>query len=446
VAPKTPSLALGGAGDSRVTAVPPAYAQLLVVVFFLFLLFSDWVVLGDPLLLVRRILVAVLAAASLPLAVRHPRSCARVLTAPPLVFFAGFLVLGLALSPTALEPTRSAFHALAFGGVLLFAWAVTEAVSLATTLALVRVALALKLLASFLLGLFGRYLAGSSILGSASASLHNRHVFGGLFGNPNPLCDAATLYLVLAAGHLIESGQSWSTARHGPLRLAWYGVTIPVAAYLMWQSLSRSSWIALAITATVFGFLAVSRVPSAVPSLRHRVALLAGSALVLLVAIPLLIIWINTSRGVIRSGGAFISRLHHAMTSGSMFDTSHRPLFWELALRDVEDRPWTGYGMVSTPRLYAPHFAGRPEHSHNLELEAALYAGVPGALLIVLFVVTSVRAAVAEFHARRPLALSVGAALIFLFVLAQVEPTILGSPYPSLLIVLVFAGHLHPSR
>jgi O-antigen ligase len=433
------------ATEARVIAVSGAYTKLLLLVFFVFLLFSDWVVLGGPLLVVRRVLVAVVMLVPLPFAFRNRRVLAHSLAAPPLVLFAAFLVLGLALSPLALAPTSSALHALALAGVLLFAVAIATAMPLATTLAVIRLTLGLKLLGSLGLGLFGFQLVGSPIFGTASASLRNRHGFGGVFGNPNPLCDAATLYLLLAACHLIESRRAWPTGWRQWVRAAWFSVTVPVAAYLMWQSLSRSSWVALAITAIVVSVLSRWHVAAPV-STRRRLLLVAGSALVLLVAIPALIIWINISRGVIHGGGTLMSRLHHAMTSGAVFDTSKRPLFWELALTDIQKRPWTGYGMVSTPLLYAPHFAGRPEHSHNLELEAALYTGVPGALLVVLFVVASARGAVKALIAHRPFALSVGAALIFLLILAQAEPAILGSPYPGLPIVLALVCYLRPSR
>ncbi len=109
----------------------------------------------------------------------------------------------------------------------------------------------------------------------------------------------------------------------------------------------------------------------------------------------------------------------------------------------IREKPWTGYGMSSTPLIYAPLLGGgRLEHSHNLEFEAALYAGIPAAILIVLFAATSLKAATAAFLARRPMALSVAAALFLFYLLAQVEPVVFGSPYPSLLVVLVLAAHL----
>ena len=115
-------------------------------------------------------------------------------------------------------------------------------------------------------------------------------------------------------------------------------------------------------------------------------------------------------------------------------------------MKQIGERPWTGYGMSSTPLVYAPLLGGdRLEHSHNLELEAALYAGIPAALLIVLFVAASLTAAARAFLDRRPLALSVVAALSLFFLMAQVDPVVFGSPYPSLLIVLILAAHLQRS-
>jgi O-antigen ligase len=97
--------------------------------------------------------------------------------------------------------------------------------------------------------------------------------------------------------------------------------------------------------------------------------------------------------------------------------------------------------MSLTPSLFAELGRG-PEHAHNLELEAALYVGIPAAFLFVLFAASSLREAARAVLARRSLALSVAAVLFFFFLLAQVEPLILGSPYPSLPIVLILAVHL----
>ena len=365
---------------------PRAYPRLVAATLFLFLFLSDWVLLDGPLLIVRRALVAAVALVAVPYAIRHLRAVVNTLLKPPLVFFAAFLAAGLALAPFALAPGNATLHTLAFAGLTLFAVAVAGTVSLAATLTVVRVTLALKLVGSLLLGLFGRHVAGSGILGSVGVSLGERHSFGGLFGNANPLCDAAAAYLLLATCHLIERGRQWPRRWPGGLHAAWYAVTIPVSAYLMWQSLSRSAWIGLAVVALLFALLAQWRRSRAALSQRRRALLLGSAVLVVVVAIPLLLIWINASRGLVKPTGSAAEGFWQRITSGAILDTSQRPMFWKFAVERIRERPWTGYGMSSASLIYAPLLGKTLGFAHNLELEAALYAGIPAALLIVLFV------------------------------------------------------------
>ena len=227
-----------------------AYGYLMAGTLFLFLLLSDWVILNGPLLAVRRGLLAALALAAAPFVLRHGRAVTRAVLASPLVYFAAFLAAGLVLSPFALAPASAAVHTLVFAGVLLFAMATAATVPLVATLALLRLALALKLVASLLLGLVGSK-AGPLVASLADGTLAERHVFGGLFGNPNPLCEAAAAYLLLAACHLIEQRRRWPAGVRGRLAAGWYALTIPISAYLLWQSLSRSAWVGLALVGVV---------------------------------------------------------------------------------------------------------------------------------------------------------------------------------------------------
>jgi O-antigen ligase len=418
-----------------------AYPRLVAAALFAFLLLSDWVLLGGPLLVVRRALVAAVALIAVPYAIRNRRAVANTVIASPLVHFAAFLAAGLLLSPFALAPGHAAFHTLVFAGVLLFAVAVAGTVSLATTLSVIRVTLALKLVGSLIVGLFGSQLASTGIFGLASSSLLDRHRFGGLFGNANPLCEAAAAYLLLTACHFIERGRKWPSGWRGRAQAAWYGFTLPLAAYLMWQSVSRSAWIGLALVALLLGVLTQWRRSPDGTSRRRRVVLLTGAALILVIAIPLLLVWLNASRGIVRPAAAPVESVWKHVTSGAILHSAKRPVFWAFALEKIRQRPWTGYGMSSTPMIYAGLFP-KSMHAHNLELEAALYAGIPAALLILAFVVTSLRAAARALLARRPVALSVAALLFFFVLLSQVETLILGSPYPSLPIVLILAAHL----
>ena len=421
---------------------PRAYRYLMAGTLFLFLLLSDWVILNGPLLAIRRGLLAALALAAAPYVLRHGRAVTRAVLASPLVFFAAFLAAGLVLSPFALAPASAAVHTLVFAGVLLFAVAAAGTVSLAATLALLRLALALELVASLLLGLAGPT-AGPLIASLADGTLGERHLFGGLFGNPNPLGEAAAAYLLLAVCHLIEQRLRWPAGARGRLAAGWYAVTIPVSAFLLWQSLSRSAWASLAIVVVAIGAAGLWRTLGTSLSRRRRVALILGSVLAAAAATFALLIWLDISRNIAKPVGAAAEHIWQPIASGTILDAAERPLFWRIAVTKIHEQPWTGYGMSSTPLIYAPLLGGnRLEHSHNLELEAALYAGIPAALLIVLFVANSLRAATAEFLARCPLALSVVAALSLFFLMAQVDPVVFGSPYPSLLIVLVLAAHL----
>ena len=153
---------------------------------------------------------------------------------------------------------------------MLFAIAAAETVSLRATLALLRLALALKLVASLLLALAGSK-AGPLVASLADGTLGEQHVFGGLFGNPNPLCEAAAAYLLLAVCHLIEQRRQWPAGSRGWLAASWYALTIPVSAYLMWQSLSRTAWVSLAIVVVAISAAGLWRTLGPSLSRRRRV-------------------------------------------------------------------------------------------------------------------------------------------------------------------------------
>jgi O-antigen ligase len=422
-----------------------AYGRLMAGVLFPFLLLSDWVILNGPLLAVRRGLLAALALAAVPYVLRHRREVVRIASKQPLVFFAGFLAAGLAVSPFALAPAGAAVHTLVFAGVMLFAIAAAQTVSLRATLALLRLALALKLVASLLFGLVGPK-AGPVIASLANGTLNQRHVFGGLFGNPNPLCEAAAAYLLLAVCHLIEQRRQWPAGPRGWLAASWYALTIPVSAFLMWQSLSRTAWISQAIVVVAIGAIGLWHTVGTSLSCRRRVALILGSVLAAAAATFALLLWLDISRNIAKPVGAAAQHIWQPIASGKILDNGGRNPYWNVAVTHIREKPWTGYGMSGTPDVFAKLAGPAREHAHNLELEAALYAGIPAALLIVLFVATSLGAAARAFLDRRPLALSVVAALFLFFLMAQVDPVVFGSPYPSLLIVLTLTAHLQRPR
>lgn len=412
------------------------YSGLIAGCLFLFFLASD-----GPFLAVRHGLLVALALAAVPHLLRHPREFAGTVLRPPLVFFAAFLTAGLGLSPFALAPASAAFHTLVFAGLMLFAVAAFETVSLAMTLALLRMALALKLIASLVLG-FVAPRGGIIVVALANGTLAQRHVFGGLVGNPNPLCEAAAAYLLLAVCHIIERRSQWPTGARGWFQAGWYALTISVSGYLMWQSLSRSAWVALALVVVAVGAATAWRGFGAELSRRRRLGIVVGSVIAAGIATSALLIWINADRGIGAANATTSERILEPIHGGGILDIASRGRYWEFALTKIRERPWTGYGTSATPQLYHQLVGPAKEHSHNLELEATLYAGVPAAILIVLFTTTTLWAASQAFGRRREHALSVAAVLLYVFILAQVEPVVFGSPYPSLLIILTLAAHL----
>jgi O-antigen ligase len=428
-----------------VNAQPRAYSRLVAGVLFLFLLLSDWVILNGPLLAVRHGLLAAMALVAVPYALRHWRAVARAVLAPPLAFFAAFLAAGLVTAPFALAPASAALHTMTFAGLTLFAIAAASTVPLATTLALLRLALAVKLLASVLLGLAGPA-AGPLIATLANGTLAERHVFGGLFGNSNPLGEAAAAFLLLAVCHLVEQRRQWPAGVRGRLQAAWYALTIPVSAYVMWQSLSRTAWLGLAFAGTAMGAAGLWRALTPSLSRRRRIVIILAGAPAAFLATVALMVWLNASRGIFDVTATLAERIEAPIRVGQILNTYGRPTGWEFALAKIGERPWTGYGMSATPAVYSQIPDPSKRYANNLELEAALYAGVPAALLIVLFVASSLVAAARAFFSRRPSALSAAAILLLLFIMAQADPVVFGSPYPSLLVVLTLAVHLQRSR
>ena len=165
------------------------------------------------------------------------------------------------------------------------------------------------------------------------------------------------------------------------------------AALLMGQlvviglTLARSAWLATAVSLSLFLLLCYG------PRLACRWRRLAWGGIVLLFSSgPLLVFWLGQQQ------------------SGS---TAARLSIWRGAVALIGQRPLLGYGADSLglifPRVYSPelvYFQGRAffvDRAHNLLLDWAIIAGLPGllafGLLLLLFVMVSVRAL------RRPLPL-----------------------------------------
>ncbi|MFO7682157.1 MAG: O-antigen ligase family protein [Chloroflexota bacterium] len=150
-------------------------------------------------------------------------------------------------------------------------------------------------------------------------------------------------------------------------------------------TLARSAWLATAVSLSLFLMLCYG------PRLARRWRRLAwGGVALLFISGPLAVVWLGQQQ------------------AGS---TAARLSIWQGTVELIRQRPLLGYGADSLglifPRVYPPelvYFQGRDffvDRAHNLLLDWAITAGLPGllafGLLLLLFVIVSVKAL------RRPL-------------------------------------------
>jgi O-antigen ligase/tetratricopeptide (TPR) repeat protein len=167
-------------------------------------------------------------------------------------------------------------------------------------------------------------------------------------------------------------------------RLAWSAL-LAGQIIVIGLTLARSAWLATAVSLSLFLLLCYG------PRLACRWRRLAWSGIALLfLSGPLTVFWLGQQQ------------------AGS---TAARLSIWQGAVELIRQRPLLGYGADSLglvfPRVYPPelvYFQGRDffvDRAHNLFLDWALTAGLPGllafSLLLLLFIIVSFKAL------RRPL-------------------------------------------
>lgn len=167
-------------------------------------------------------------------------------------------------------------------------------------------------------------------------------------------------------------------------RVAWLALLVGQIG-VIGLTLARSAWLATAVSLSIFLLLYYG------PRLARRWRRLAwGGVALLLLSGPLSVVWLGQQQG------------------GS---TAARLSIWQGAAELIRQRPLLGYGADSLgllfPRVYPPelvYYQGRDffvDRAHNLFLDWAMVAGLPGllafGLLLLLFVSLSLKAL------RRPL-------------------------------------------
>jgi len=380
-----------------------AYARAaLGVSVLLFLVVGDvWFPRGSPWLALRVPLLAAGAAASLVLVALRP-SLLRPLARPPLIFFVAFAALDLLAGAMAEHPLLSLRYAFGYFVVVLTAAVVGGVFSdrvlmrgLTATL-VVKIALSLAFVSQPWAWWFGRRLQGG-------------------LGSPNPMGATAGLaYLLL----LVQGWYDWRTP----------------AARAVQSGAGLAATVALALTHSVSAAVAtVGTLAVAAPlgrlrkdTWKARFAWLAVAAALLA---PLVLVG---NRGAGQATGRMVTPTRALEL---------RLEWWGMLVPVVLQRPWFGYGAGSTAALAVPGSPQWGTSAHNLYLEAAIYAGIPAALAMLLFVAAAVfmssRRALGEADAART---GVAAVLIFYAVLSLVEPVVLNGMPSSLLVPLVAAA------
>jgi O-antigen ligase len=339
-----------------------------------------------------------LIAAALVVA-RRPRMLV-ALVRFPLVFFTAFAVLDLIASVVAERPLASLRYAAGLVAVEVMAVAVAETFTV-------------RRLVVGLLATVGMKVVLSLALAGSPEAWWSATRFMGALGSPNPMGAAAGLAYLLIVLH---GWYDWPRTRaRAALALAGLVATVALTAT---RSVSAT---AATLTALVI-LTPVSRVREA--GWRERATWAATAAVLLL---PLLL--------VLSGGEAAPARLS---TPAESIDL--RAGWWAMLLQAISRQPWLGYGAGSTPWL---GLSGTPPwgtSAHNLYLEAAIWAGIPAAIAMALFIV-ALLVAVAR-SGRLDSAARIGLAIPALFytALSLVEPVLLNGAPSTLVVPLVIAA------
>jgi len=339
-----------------------------------------------------------LLAAALVVA-RRPRMLEALLRFP-LVFFTAFAVLDLIASVVSARPVASLRYA---GGLIAVE---VMAVAVAETFTVRRLVVGL-------LATVGAKIVLSLAVASSPDAWWSATRFMGALGSPNPMGAAAGLgYLLI----VLHGWYDWPrTGARAALAAAGLVATVTLAA-------TRSASAVAATLATLVVLTPLSRARDA--GWRERAAWAATAGLLLL---PLLV--------VPGGGEAAPARLS---TPAASIDL--RAGWWAMLLQAVWRQPWLGYGAGSTPWL---GLSGTPPwgtSAHNLYLEAAVWAGIPAAITMALFMVATLVAVARSARLDRAARIGLAIPALFYAALSLVEPVLLNGPPSTLVVPLVIAA------
>jgi len=347
----------------------------------------------------RLVLLGLALIATALVVARRPRML-EALVRFPLVFFTLFAGLDLLASAVAERPLASLRYAAGLVAVEVMAVAVAEAF---TTRALV---------AGLLATVGSKIVLSLAFAGSPDAWWSGTRFMGAL-GSPNPMGAAAGLgYLLI----VLHGWYDWPrTPARAALAAAGLVTTVTLAA-------TRSVSAVGATLAALLVLTPLSLLRDA--GWRERAAWAATACALLL---PLAVV----------AGGGEAAPARLSTPAGSL---DLRAGWWAMLLQAVWRQPWLGYGAGSTPFL---GLSGAPPwgtSAHNLYLEAAVWAGIPAAVMMALFIVASLVAVARSRRIGRTDRIGLAVPALFYAALSLVEPVLLNGAPSTLVVPLVIAA------
>ena len=347
----------------------------------------------------RLTLLALALAAAAVVVARRPRALV-ALTRFPLVFFSVFAVLDLVASIAAERPLTALRYAAGLAAVEVMAVAVAEAFT------------ARQLVAGVLAAVGAKIVLSLALFWSPQAWWSATRFMGAL-GSPNPMGATAGLAYLLI---VLYGWYDWPR-RSARVALLAAGLTATAT-----MAATRSASAIAATLATLVVLTPLSGVREA--RWRERIAWAAVTGALLL---PLVLV-----------AGGDNTAPPRLSTPAESIDL--RAGWWAMLLQAIWRQPWLGYGAGSTPWLGLPGTPPWGTSAHNLYLEAAVWAGVPAAVAMALFVV-GILVAVAR-GGRLDRASRVGLAIpaLFFAALSLGEPVLLNAAPSTLVIPLVIAA------
>ena len=337
----------------------------------------------------------------------------RVWSKEPVVFFIGFIAINIVSVFFSERPVIASVHVGSYCIIFLFVTVLIQHHNLDSLLNLTKWSVFLIIFFSVCLHLAGIY-NGFKEFGDR---------FAGSFFHPNQLAMFCGIYVLLSitTSLLISDDDTKSTRLSLFLKYVEIVLLLPVFWVLV-KTRCRAEPIALFVTLFILLGLTLSKE-------KHAQAYRIRS--VILAFLGMCIMGISLFAFYLRS------------KSAPLWSLSGRGEVWGLVVTKILDYPMLGYGTgvirdVMKEQGDKWFFNG----SHNSYFDAALYAGLPGGFVLVLFMASTIYKVGKKYSTNEPVALARVAICAYYAILSFVDLVITGWPRLDLLLFLMIGFHI----